>query len=56
MKSGDLIAVAVTGAYNYSMASNYNRLTRPAVVIVKDGADRLAVRHESLEDLVRNDV
>ena len=56
VKSGDLIAVAVTGAYNYSMASNYNRLTRPAVVIVKDGESRLAVRRESLEDLVRNDV
>ncbi|MBQ4088874.1 MAG: diaminopimelate decarboxylase [Clostridia bacterium] len=56
VQSGDLIAVAVTGAYNYSMASNYNRLTRPAVVIVKDGADRLAVRRESLEDLIRNDM
>lgn len=56
VKSGDLIAVAVTGAYNYSMASNYNRLTRPAVVIVKDGADRLAVRRESLDDLIRNDM
>ena len=56
VKSGDLIAVAVTGAYNYSMASNYNRLTRPAVVMVKDGADRLAVRRESLDDLIRNDM
>ena len=56
VKSGDLIAVPVTGAYNYSMASNYNRLTRPAVVIVKDGADRLAVRRESLDDLIRNDM
>ena len=53
---GDILAVLVTGAYNYSMASNYNRLPRPAVVMIKDGADRLAVRRESFEDLVRNDL
>ena len=53
---GDILAVLVTGAYNYSMASNYNRLPRPAVVMIKDGEDRLAVRRESFEDLVRNDL
>ena len=52
----DILAVLVTGAYNYSMASNYNRLPRPAVVMVKDGEDRLVVRRESYEDLVRNDL
>ena len=52
----DILAVLVTGAYNYSMASNYNRLPRPAVVMVKDGEDRLAVRRESFKDLVRNDL
>ena len=55
-KPGDILAVCVTGAYNYSMASNYNRLPRPALVMVsKDGA-RLGIRRESLEDLVRNDI
>ena len=52
----DILAVLVTGAYNYSMASNYNRLPRPAVVMVKDGEDRLVVRRESYEDLVKNDL
>lgn len=53
---GDLLAVLATGAYNYSMASNYNRIPRPAVVMVKDGQARVIVRRESYEDLVRNDV
>ena len=52
----DILAVLVTGAYNYSMASNYNRLPRPPIVMVKDGKDRVAVRRESYEDLLRNDV
>ena len=55
-KRGDTLAVLVTGAYNYSMASNYNRLPRPAVVMVKDGEDRVAVRRETFEDITRNDV
>ena len=55
-KRGDVLAVLVTGAYNYSMASNYNRLPRPPVVMIKDGADRVVVKRESYEDLVRNDV
>ena len=53
---GDILAVLVTGAYNYSMSSNYNRLPRPAVVMIKDGEDRLVVRRESYEDLIRNDL
>ena len=53
---GDILAVTVTGAYNYSMASNYNRVARPALVIIKDGEDRLAVKRESLEYMTENDV
>lgn len=53
---GDILAVLATGAYNYSMASNYNRLPRPAVVMVRGGQARLAVRRESYADLVRNDL
>ena len=53
---GDLLAVLSTGAYNYSMASNYNRVPRPAVLFVKDGVPRVAVRRESYADLVRNDI
>jgi len=56
VQRGDLLAVLSTGAYNYSMSSNYNRLTRPAVVMVKDGETKLCVRRETYEDLVRNDL
>ena len=56
IKRGDFVAVETTGAYNYSMASNYNRLPRPPVVMIKDGKDFLAVRRESYEDLIRNDL
>jgi diaminopimelate decarboxylase len=52
----DLVALAATGAYTEAMASNYNRLPRPAAVLVEDGAARLIVRRESLDDLVRRDV
>ncbi len=55
-KRGDILAVCTTGAYNYSMASNYNRIARPAVVMVNPERSYVAVRRESLEDLVRNDV
>jgi len=55
MQRGDILAVLTTGAYNYSMASNYNRLPKPPVVMIRDGVDRLAVRRESLEDLFRLD-
>jgi diaminopimelate decarboxylase len=53
---GSIIAVCTTGAYNYSMASNYNRIPRPPVVMLRGGQASLAVRRESLEDLVRNDL
>ncbi len=53
---GDILAVSCTGAYNYSMASNYNRIARPAVVFVKDGQARLVIQRETLDDLVRLDV
>lgn len=53
---GDVLAVPSTGAYGYSMASNYNRFPRPAVVFVGDGRARLVVARESYEDLVRNDL
>ncbi len=53
---GDLLAVLATGAYNFSMASNYNRIPRLPVVMVADGKDKLAVKRETYEDLIRNDV
>lgn len=53
---GDVLAVLSTGAYNYSMASNYNRLPRPAAVFVKDGNARLVIKRETLEDLLRQDL
>jgi len=52
VEAGDLLLVKATGAYNFSMASNYNQMLRPAVVFVKDGAHRLVVRRQTLEDLV----
>ncbi|MBU0904051.1 MAG: diaminopimelate decarboxylase [Planococcaceae bacterium] len=54
--AGDYLAVFCTGAYGYSMASNYNRLAKPAVVFVENGNHRLVIRRESLEDLIRLDV
>jgi diaminopimelate decarboxylase len=53
---GDLLVMPVTGAYGYSMASNYNKVLRPAVVFVQDGAARLVIRRETPDDLVRLDV
>jgi diaminopimelate decarboxylase len=52
---GDIIAVQTTGAYNYAMASNYNRFQRPAVVLVCDGEPDLVVERETLEDILRRD-
>ena len=49
---GDLIAVLGTGAYNYAMASNYNRICRPAMVMLKGEEDRLTVRRQTFEDLI----
>ena len=53
---GDIIAVLSTGAYNYSMASNYNRLPRPSAVMVKDGVPREIIKRETYLDLIRNDI
>lgn len=52
---GDVLATPVTGAYGYAMASNYNKVPRPAVVFVADGRARVVVRRESLDDLLRLD-
>jgi diaminopimelate decarboxylase len=49
---GDILATPVTGAYGYSMASNYNKVPRPAVLFVSDGKARIVVRRETFEDLV----
>lgn len=55
-RRGDILAVLVTGAYNYSMASNYNRIPRPPVILVKDGEARIAVRRETYDDLISCDL
>ena len=55
-EQGDLLLVSSTGAYNYSMSSNYNRLPKLPVVFVKDGSSRLVVKGETLEDLIRQDI
>ena len=52
---GDILGMPVTGAYAQSMASNYNKVLRPAVVFVHDGRARLVVRREAPDDLVRLD-
>ena len=56
IERGDILAVMSTGAYNYSMASNYNKIPKPAVVMIKDGEERVIVRRESYEDLISKDV
>ncbi len=55
-KSGDILAVSCTGAYNYAMASNYNRIRRPAVVFVQAGQADLVVQRESHDNIVDNDL
>ena len=56
-KRYDILAVATTGAYHYSMASNYNRIEKPAVVILKNGNENfIAVKRETYEDMGRNEV
>lgn len=55
-ESGDILAVSSTGAYNYSMSSNYNRNLKPAVVFVMAGKAKLVVKRETYEDLLRNDL
>lgn len=56
LKRGDIVAVCTTGAYNYSMASNYNRIPRPAIVMLAPDGDYLAVKRESFENLTKLDV
>ena len=56
MERGDLLCVFSTGAYNYSMASNYNRNLIPPVIFVKNGKAYYAVRRQTYDDIVRNDV
>ncbi len=53
---GDILATFATGAYNYSMSSNYNRIGRPPVLLVKGGKARVIVKREDFEDIIRNDV
>ena len=54
-QSGDRVVVYTTGAYGYSMSSNYNKATTPAVVFVKDGNSRLVIKRQTYADLVAND-
>lgn len=56
IERGDFLGVLSTGAYNYSMASNYNKIPRPAVVFIKDGIDRLVVKRETYEDILSNQI
>jgi diaminopimelate decarboxylase len=53
---GDLVAILTTGAYNYSMSSNYNRLARPAAVLVNSGRANLIIKRETYDDIIRNDI
>ncbi len=55
-ESGDYLAILSTGAYNYSMASNYNKIPRPPIVMVKDNKDYIAVKRETFEDLIKNEL
>lgn len=56
LKVGDILAVLATGAYNYSMSSNYNRIPRPPIVAVSDGEAEIVVKRETYDDLIRNDL
>lgn len=56
VEAGDILAVLSTGAYNYSMSSNYNRIPRPPVVMVKDGESRVVVKRETYEKIAENDI
>ena len=56
VEKGDILAVLTTGAYNYSMASNYNRVPRPEVLMVRNGEVRTIIRRETYEDIIKNDV
>ena len=56
IETGDTLAIATTGAYGYSMSSNYNKIPKPAVVFVQDGNARLVCKRESYEDLIKNEI
>ncbi len=56
IETNDILAVLSTGAYNYSMASNYNRIPRSAVIFVKDGQAKLIIKRETYEDIIKNDL
>jgi diaminopimelate decarboxylase len=56
VETGDILAISTTGAYNYSMSSNYNRIAKPAVVLVSGGKAHVIVKRETYEDIVRNDL
>ena len=56
IKRGNIIACLTTGAYNYSMASNYNRIPRPPIVMLRDGDSYVAVRRETVQDLIALDI
>lgn len=53
---GDILCVFSTGAYNYSMASNYNKVGRPMAIMVKDGQSRVIIKRETYEDMMKNDI
>lgn len=55
LEPGDTLAVLATGAYNYSMSSNYNRVPKPPVLMISDKKVKIAVKRETLEDIIRND-
>jgi len=56
LKRGDILAVLITGAYNYSMAMNYNRLPKPAMVLVNNGESKIIIKRETYEDLMKNEI
>ena len=56
LKYGDILCVFNTGSYNYSMASNYNRTQKPAMVLVNSGHSDMILKRETLDDLIRNDI
>ena len=56
IEPGDTLAVLGTGAYNYSMASNYNRIPRPPVVALRGDEAKIIVKRETYEDIIRNDI
>ena len=56
VKAGDILAVLSTGAYNYSMASNYYRYPRPAVIAVSEGNSKIIIKRETYENIIENDI